>query len=406
MSIARTDKVAQQRSRTIRRVVLAATLVITTAISLAHQLVQNAAKPVGVDALCPFGGLETVYSLIAGDGFVKRAAASSVVLLVLTLGMTLVARRSFCGQLCPLGALQGFFGWIRSRILPKRFEIPKAVDRVARYLKYVVLVVFLAWTWQAADLVMRPFDPWVAWAHLTSAEVITEFYIGLAVLGVSLAGSFLYDRFFCKYLCPTGAFLGLFSRVSVFGIKRDPHTCIDCGKCDQACPMNINVSTQDQVTSAECISCSECVNACPVSGALAVQPPAALGPSRSGVRPIVITMAVVVMLVSGVGIGRAVGYFDPVKATLEQEVEHAGGDFDTSLIKGSTPLSQISEATGIPRAEFTARFGVPDADLDKPMSQVKTEYDFTPDDVRTWVAEKIGIEPTLEEDHEGDEHEE
>ena len=221
--------------------------------------------------MCPFGGVETLFSLIAGAGFIEKTAASAVVLFVGMLGMALVMRRSFCGQICPLGALQGVFGSIGGKLFRRRLEIPKAIDRPARFLKYGVLAFFSVWTWQAASLVMRPYDPWVAYAHVTSAELFAEFGIGVAILGVSLAGSLVYERFFCKYLCPTGAVLGLVSKVSLFGIKRDEDACINCSACDKACPMNIEVSTAQTVTSSECISCNECVNACPAAGALEVE---------------------------------------------------------------------------------------------------------------------------------------
>ena len=135
-----------------------------------------------VDFLCPFGGLETLYSLLAGDGFLRHTAASSVILLVGMLVMAVAYRRSFCGTICPLGTLQGIFGAAGRRLLRRRFTIPRAVDRVARYLKYAVLVFFALWTWQAAELVLRPYDPWVAWAHLTSPQLLTGYGIGLAVL--------------------------------------------------------------------------------------------------------------------------------------------------------------------------------------------------------------------------------
>ena len=106
----------------------------------------------------------------------------------------------------------------------------------------------MVWTWQAAALVMRPYDPWAAYAHITSAELMTEFGIGVAILGISLAGSLVYERFFCKYLCPMGAFLGIFSKVSFSGIRRDADACINCSVCDKACPMNLDVSTADTVT--------------------------------------------------------------------------------------------------------------------------------------------------------------
>ena len=222
----------------------------------------------GVDFLCPFGGLETLYSLLAGDGFLRHTAASSVILLVGMLVMAVAYRRSFCGMLCPLGALQGIFGAAGRKLFgaasPSR--APWTASPATSSTRSSSF--FALWTWQAAELVLRPYDPWVAWAHLTSADLLTTYGIGLAVLVVSLAGSLVYERFFCKYLCPAGALLGLLSRVSFLSIRRDAGACIDCGRCDKACMMNIEVATADVVTSSECISCNECVNACPVPGAL------------------------------------------------------------------------------------------------------------------------------------------
>jgi len=170
----RSDRAAQKRSRAIRLGVLGAILVAITAIGVIHQY--GDIKIVGVDALCPFGGIETLWSLIAGGTLIQRISASSVILLGVTLVIAVVFRRSFCGYLCPLGALQEFFGKIGKAIWPRnRPVMPAAIDKPARLLKYGILVFFTVWTWQAATLVIRPYDPWVAWMHLTSAEVFAEF---------------------------------------------------------------------------------------------------------------------------------------------------------------------------------------------------------------------------------------
>ncbi|MDZ4179305.1 MAG: 4Fe-4S binding protein, partial [Coriobacteriia bacterium] len=249
MTTFRADASAQSRSRLVRRVLLGIVLVLATGMAIGHQYSGVLGfTPIGVDGLCPFGGLETLYSLFAGGTLIRRVAMSSVVLLAGSVILAFAFRRSFCGQICPLGALQGIFGWLGAKAMQKRFTMPAILDRPARYLKYALLVFFGVWTWWAADLVMRPYDAWAAWAHITSPEVFTEFSIGLSILGVSLAGSFFYERFFCKYLCPMGAFLALFSKLSFLGIRRDAVTCIDCGKCDSACPMNIEVSTATTVT--------------------------------------------------------------------------------------------------------------------------------------------------------------
>lgn len=62
-------------------------------------------RPVGVDALCPFGGIESAITLVFTGSMLERVAWSSFILLLATLIIALVFRRSFCGHICPLGAL-------------------------------------------------------------------------------------------------------------------------------------------------------------------------------------------------------------------------------------------------------------------------------------------------------------
>ncbi|MDZ4064712.1 MAG: 4Fe-4S dicluster domain-containing protein, partial [Coriobacteriia bacterium] len=221
------------------------------------------------------------------------------------------------------------------------------------------------------------------------AELLAEFGVGVAVLGVSLAGSLVYERFFCKYLCPTGALLGVLAKLSAFGIKRDADACIDCGICDKACPMNIAVSSADVVTDSECISCSECVNVCPAAGALEVK-----APTGRSVSPLVMTGIVVAVIAAIIGTSTVTGTFAWKMPSLSEAVQQQGGApgaaFDTSLIKGYMSLREISEASGIPEERFVETFGVPKAALGEPMKEIKDQYGFSPDEVRIWVAEELG----------------
>jgi len=391
MSYEKTDRAAAKRSRTVRAIVLAAVFVLVTGAAYLHQAIGGAGKPPGVDALCPFGGLETLFSVLAGGALLKNIAVSSIVLFVGTIVLALVLRRSFCGQVCPLGAMQGAFGWLGTKIFRgKRPQLPKAVDRPARFLKYAVLAVFLLWTWWAAALVMRPYDPWAAWAHITSDELLLEFGIGAAVLGISLVGSIVYDRFFCKYLCPMGAFLGLFSKLSFLRIRRDADACIDCGKCDKACPMNVTVATVDTVTASECISCNECVNACPAAGALEVKA------GQRTLTPLAVTGVVVGTLAAMIAFATVTGNFSWTMPSLSEAIEASGGtvgeSFDSSLVKGYMSMGEIAAASGVPREEFTAAFGVPDSELDQPMKDIKGAYGFSPHDVGAWVDEYLATQ--------------
>ena len=386
----RSDRSAQKKSRVLRLVVLGLGLAIITVIGLLHQL--TGIPVVGVDALCPFGGIETIWTLITTSGFVKQIAASSVILLGVVLATAVVFRRSFCGYICPLGAMQEFFGTIGKAIWKnRRPEVPLAIDRPARYLKYVVLAVFTVWTWQAAELVIRPYDPWVAFMHITSAEVLTSFGVGLAVLGISLAGSVVYERFFCKYLCPMGGFLGLISRFSVFKVRREAATCIDCKACDNACPVNIKVSEVETVTAAECINCNACVDSCPVKDTLHV---ATKGASRGRMvlttgKVLASMVVIIALLVGGTTVAGAFAWTLP---TLEQSTQQNDGAVNLDAIRGSMTLEEVSRATGIPLRAFEDKWKVAPADTSKPMKDIAEKYGFdVHTGVRTFVEEQVKV---------------
>ena len=379
------SKASRRRARTVRIVSLGTVLVAITALGLAHQRGVNI---VGVDALCPFGGIETFWSLVAGGTLLQRIAASSVVLFAAVLGTALLFRRSFCGTICPLGAVQEFFGKIGGAMFRgKRPRVPAAIDRPARWIKYIVLVGFTVWTWQAATLVMRPFDPWVAWMHLTSAELLAEFSIGAAVLGLSIAGSVVYDRFFCKYLCPTGAFLGAISRFSVFKVRREAETCTSCHACDKACPTNVSVSTVDVVNDAECINCNECVNACPVAGTLSIS---SGGSSPKVLGPLTVLGLTTAILLGAVGLATATGTFAWSPASLAQSAEKSGGTLNPEDIRGSMSFAEISKASGIPETAFQERFKITPAELGMPIKDLASEKGFdVHTDVREFVKEHM-----------------
>lgn len=393
----RSDRVAQGRNRLVRTVVLTVVLVAITAIGYLHQ---NGAgfRPVGVDALCPFGGIETAWSLVSGGTLLRRIAVSSIILLVSSVGIALLMGRAFCGNICPLGAVQEFFGKIGHAIWKRdRPVMPVALDGPARWLKYLVLGFFALWTFQAADLVIRPYDPWVAWMHLTSGELFTEFGIGAAVLGVSLAGSIVYDRFFCKYLCPMGATLAPLGKASWFKIRRDADTCTSCRLCDAACPVNIEVSKVDAVTSGECIACNECVNACPVSETLAISTPGARPRTLSAGAALALSVGLFAAVVVVTSISGAFAWTMPTLGEGGSEGRGAGTEagstgapVNVEDIRGYMTFAEVSAATGIPAADFIEYFGVTEAEMALPMKEIAEPKGFdVHTDVREWVAAKM-----------------
>ena len=90
----------------------------------------------------------------------------------------------------------------------------------------------------------------------------------LIILASLFIISIVIRNFWCRYLCPYGALLGLVSFLSPNKIKRNPISCIDCGLCAKACPSKIKVDKVLTVMSDECNSCLSCVDACPVADTL------------------------------------------------------------------------------------------------------------------------------------------
>jgi polyferredoxin len=81
----------------------------------------------------------------------------------------------------------------------------------------------------------------------------------LIVLGVLLILGVLFRNFWCRFLCPYGALMGAVSLISPFKIRRNKDTCVNCRKCTEACPMDIQVHNKNTVHSPECIGCHDCV---------------------------------------------------------------------------------------------------------------------------------------------------
>jgi ferredoxin len=229
--------------------------------------------------------------------------------------------------------------------------------------------------------------------HLTSGELFAEFGIGLAVLGVSLAGSIVYERFFCKYLCPMGAVLGVMAPVSLFKVRRNAETCIDCNACDKACPVNVTVSTVETVADRECINCNECVNSCPVAETLEVSD-AAFGKHRTSLRPQQVLGLVTGLIAVLIVASTASGAFAWTMPALAKSAEQNGGTINVEDIKGRMSFAEVSQATGIPPAEFEAQFGVQPPDMSVPMKDIAAKYGFdVHTDVREWIAQRMASTP-------------
>jgi polyferredoxin len=380
----KSDRRAQKRFRALRTAFLVFFLLLSTVLGILHQF-PPVIRPVGVDALDPFGAIESALSVLVSGKLLQYIAWSSFILLLATLIAALVFRRVFCGKICAFGALQELFGRLGKLIFRKRFTVPAALDKPARYLKYVMLVFIVVMSFATASLFIRPYDPWAAYHHLLSPELMSGFLVGLILLAVSLAGSLLYDRFFCKYLCPMGGFLGLLSPAGWFRIKRNNETCTHCLACNKACPVNISVESVTQVKNAECINCNLCVASCPVKDTLVIE-----GPRAGRVSPHAVLWITAAIFVATLGITTATGGFEWTVKSVEQ-ASHEAGKFDPTAISGTDTFKKVSELSGVSKAEFLAKFKISEQDFEGPIREAshREGSGFDTAAVRDFVAEKM-----------------
>lgn len=384
MAIEKSDARRRSTAKAVRMTVLILILALSTTLGILHQV--SGVKPVSVDALCPFGGIESAWSVLSSGTLLAKVAWSSFILLGATLLAAILFRRAFCGNFCPLGTLQELFGWLGKKLFGKTFTVPPGIDRWARYLKYVVLVVFLALTIMLGTLAIRPYDPWVAYHHLLDAELFTGFLVGFIILMLTVVGSLVYDRFFCKYLCPMGAALTPFAKAGLFKIKREARTCINCNLCNKACPVNIPVSVRETITDAECLDCDACVNACPVKDTLVIE-----GPKGRRISPLARSLATVGIFVGVMGITTLTGPFQWTMKSIEQHTEEKGGTFEPEAIKGSDTWESVIKLSGIPKEAFLEQFKITEADLSHPIKEKAHAPGSTYDTeaVREWVKHKL-----------------
>lgn len=354
----------------LRWSLLAIFTILITAASYLH-ISQGGGKSPSIHALCPFGGLESLYQVFTTGTFISKIFAGTMILFAITLVIAVIFRRSFCGLICPFGAIQEFFAKMGQKIFRKKFIIPKGIDKPLRYLKYIVLVITAFYAWKTAGLWMAPYDPWSAYGHLPEGlqSVWSESAVGLTLLIVTVIGSLLYDRFFCKYLCPAGALYAIVGKISPFKVARNENACVNCGKCSRVCPMNIDVQHTVEVKSAECINCQTCVLNCPKEGALELKE------GKKTLKPLVVIITVMILFFGSIFISQGAGVYKVLPKQLKAEETIAVNE-----VKGYMSIKEAATVTKTELEEFYVKFeiprNVPSETLMKNISKIIPDYEF------------------------------
>lgn len=265
-------------------------------------------RPPGVEGFLPIGALTSLkYWLVSGE--IHPVHPAALVIFVTILLMSLLAKKSFCSWLCPVGTLSEGAFKIGRKLVGRNYRIWRWLDYVLRSIKYLLLLMFVKFIlvdmsvealggfldapyWAVSDVKMLHF--------FTSMSLTT-----MVVLAILTLLSLFYKMFWCRYLCPYGALLGLASIVSPFKIRRDSKGCTGCQRCSAICPSGLEVHSSTAVSSPECTGCLTCVASCPEPNVLAMQP----GFWKQSLPVWVFPTVVLSLFMAGIGAGMISGHW-------------------------------------------------------------------------------------------------
>lgn len=231
-------------------------------------------RPPGVEGWLPISSLVSLRHWWH-TGIINEIHPAGLFIFLVILATAFLFKKGFCGWICPVGLISELTGDIGEKFWKRRIKPSKWLDWPLRSLKYMLLALFVYAVFISmtkadiegflytdynivADVLMLRFFTDIS---LLSLSVIT----GLFVIGFVIRG------FWCRYLCPYGALLGLAGLISPTRLRRVPSTCIDCSSCARSCPSHIKVDKHKEVVSDECIGCMACVDSCPVKKTLEVK---------------------------------------------------------------------------------------------------------------------------------------
>jgi len=232
-------------------------------------------RPPGVEGFLPIGALTSLkHWLVSGEIHPVHPAALVIFLTILL--MSLLAKKSFCSWLCPVGTLSEVLYKLGRKVFGHNFRIWFWPDIILRGIKYLLLLLFLVFILigMSGEKVSKFLDaPYWAVSDVKMLHFFTKMSgTTMVVLAVLAFLSLFYKMFWCRYLCPYGALLGLVSAMSPFKIRRDATGCTGCQRCSAACPSGLEVHSSTSVSSPECTGCLTCVAHCPERNVLAIQP--------------------------------------------------------------------------------------------------------------------------------------
>jgi polyferredoxin len=208
-------------------------------------------------------GIEAFFS-----GLSRGVINAGIIFWVLVFISAILLGRAFCGWFCWFG---GYLELIEWGIVDKwKIKIPRRILLYLGVLPFISLA-FKAYSSLLVIWIEKGF-PDVFTFRLADVEPWGGQQTGISILLTAILYGpvllFVFGRkAWCRYLCPIGALLKVFSTVKIWSVRLVNNECIGCGKCNRACDMQVDVmgdlNTHGEVYSSACIVCLKCTDACP-----------------------------------------------------------------------------------------------------------------------------------------------
>ncbi len=223
-----------------------------------------------LDPLVAVGTLLTTHTIYRG-----------LIWALLTIVLTIIFGRIFCGWICPFGASHQFIGYLGNRGRKTKDRINSNRYRKAALLKYLFLIAFLVaagiplgtdtvlftglldpipFFHRSINIILLP----MADRYFNLLSVDPRLYEGAFLIGLLFTAAIfmnlLIPRFYCRFICPTGALLGLIGKYSVWRIGKTEESCSNCMQCESHCEGACEPSKQIRIN--ECVLCLNCYDRC------------------------------------------------------------------------------------------------------------------------------------------------
>ena len=182
--------------------------------------------------ICSVGSVQNVALALFNDGY--TIPLSALLFFIIPLLFALAYGRVFCAGVCPLGAIQELTGF-------KPVKLPKTVEIILASVPFIYLALAVLFASTNSQFIICRYDPFVGIFRLDATYTMIIF--GVLLL---LAGIFV-NRPYCRYLCPYGVLLNIFSRFAGKHLTITPAECTNCRLCEEACPYDAIIpSDSDQ----------------------------------------------------------------------------------------------------------------------------------------------------------------